>query len=344
MNFIEVTPSHDDLIHDIAFDYYGKRFATCSSDKHIKIWTIDESKGSWVSYDIPRAHQNSIWRVSWAPPEFGQLLASCSEDNTICLWEEQESTTASTSAQDRWRKFKIATCKRSVNDVKFCHRSLGLKLAAASSDGYLRIFEAVDVFDMNKWEMPIEYQVEDTNLAETGTGSNEGKASRTTSEHGLTCVSWNDCPFEAAKLAVGGYSKKVVVLSLERNNTMREECVLENHNNAVHDVAWAPAMGRSYHLIATASKEPSFKIHKLTRREDGTLAYDSTETVENSANSNTKSNIWRVTWNATGTVLATSSEDGTLSLWRRDFAGSWVNVQNLPSMAQQQMMHFYHSS
>ncbi len=28
---------HEDYIHDIAFDYYGKRLATCSSDQSIKV-------------------------------------------------------------------------------------------------------------------------------------------------------------------------------------------------------------------------------------------------------------------------------------------------------------------
>jgi hypothetical protein len=26
----------------------------------------------------------------------------------------------------------------------------------------------------------------------------------------------------------------------------------------------------------------------------------------------------------------TTSEDGTLSLWRKDFAGEWINVQDIP--------------
>jgi hypothetical protein len=42
------------------------------------------------------------------------------------------------------------------------------------------------------------------------------------------------------------------------------------------------------------------------------------------------SEIWRVAWNITGTVLITSAEDGSLACWRKDFSGEWVNVQNLP--------------
>ena len=28
---------HKDVIHDVAFDYYGRRMATCSSDQVVKV-------------------------------------------------------------------------------------------------------------------------------------------------------------------------------------------------------------------------------------------------------------------------------------------------------------------
>lgn len=29
-----------------------------------------------------------MWRVTWAHPEFGQVLATCSFDRTVAIWEE----------------------------------------------------------------------------------------------------------------------------------------------------------------------------------------------------------------------------------------------------------------
>ncbi len=151
MNFTLLEHPHQDLVNDISFDYYGKRFATCSSDKHIKIWTYDVDKKNWYCDDIPRAHHDSIWRLSWAHPEFGQLIASCAEDNTIKIWEEQE---VGYDPNNRWlKKASLSNSRRAVNDVKFCNRAFGLKLAAASADGFIRIYEAGDVFDLTKWDL-----------------------------------------------------------------------------------------------------------------------------------------------------------------------------------------------
>lgn len=51
---------HDDFVHDVQYDYYGKRMATCSSDQILRIWerssdlqlsavqAVNQEGNSWV--------------------------------------------------------------------------------------------------------------------------------------------------------------------------------------------------------------------------------------------------------------------------------------------------------
>lgn len=71
-----------------------------------------------------QAHSGSIWKVAWAHPEFGQLIASCSFDRTVCIWEEEE--------DHKWTKrATLVDSRDSVLDIKFAPRHLGLKLVRA---------------------------------------------------------------------------------------------------------------------------------------------------------------------------------------------------------------------
>ena len=52
--FHHIDTMHSDLVHDVAYDYYGKRLATCSSDMRIQVWDlvagetdVGESKEQW---------------------------------------------------------------------------------------------------------------------------------------------------------------------------------------------------------------------------------------------------------------------------------------------------------
>lgn len=89
MNF-EVTSiqaDHKDLIHDVAYDFYGRRLATCSSDQSVKVWDLDDNN-QWVCSASWKTHSGSVWKVTWAHPDFGQVLATCSFDRTTAIWEE----------------------------------------------------------------------------------------------------------------------------------------------------------------------------------------------------------------------------------------------------------------
>ena len=38
---------------------------------------------------------------------------------------------------------------------------------------------------------------------------------------------------------------------------------LTGHTSSVHDIAWAPDMGRTFYMIATASKDKTLRIWKI---------------------------------------------------------------------------------
>lgn len=46
------------------------------------------SEGKWTLSYSWKAHSGSVWKVTWAHPEFGQVLATCSFDRTAAVWEE----------------------------------------------------------------------------------------------------------------------------------------------------------------------------------------------------------------------------------------------------------------
>lgn len=82
---------HEDLIHDVAYDFYGKRLVTCSSDQRLKVWDFVERPDAsvWELNDVWKAHDSSILKAIWARPEYGQVIASCSFDRQVKIWEEQ---------------------------------------------------------------------------------------------------------------------------------------------------------------------------------------------------------------------------------------------------------------
>lgn len=51
------------------------------------MWDQD-NQGNWKLTAAWKAHSGSVWKVTWAHPEFGQVLATCSFDRTAAVWEE----------------------------------------------------------------------------------------------------------------------------------------------------------------------------------------------------------------------------------------------------------------
>ncbi|KAF8127346.1 WD40-repeat-containing domain protein [Mycena galopus ATCC 62051] len=81
-------------------DYYGKRLATCSSDRTVKVFDV-------IDGDTQKSRQVLDW-VAWAHPKFGNILASCSYDGKVLIWKEQQAP----SSTNNWAKIREHTSTR----------------------------------------------------------------------------------------------------------------------------------------------------------------------------------------------------------------------------------------
>mmetsp|Transcript_12060 Transcript_12060/g.28254 ORF Transcript_12060/g.28254 Transcript_12060/m.28254 type:complete len:102 (+) Transcript_12060:920-1225(+) len=93
-------------------------------------------------------------------------------------------------------------------------------------------------------------------------------------------------------------------------------------------------MGRSYHLIASAGQDEhgQLKVHRLNRTPDGLAPVGQGQSNESAlASADQPAGVWRVSWNATGTVLGSSGPEGVVRLWKSTFKGEWREIKAVSS-------------
>eukprot|EP01084_Bolivina_argentea_P067267 122535_1 len=76
---------HQDLIHDVQIDFYGKTLASASSDRCIRVFEITQNKHILIGELL--GHNGPVWKLSWAHPKFGTILASCGYDRQVIIWK-----------------------------------------------------------------------------------------------------------------------------------------------------------------------------------------------------------------------------------------------------------------
>jgi nucleoporin SEH1 len=309
--------NHEELIHDVAYDFYGKQIATCSSDQHIKVFDLDSTTNEWILNDSWKAHDSSIVKLSWASPEFGKILASVSYDKTVRIWEEDLDEPHASGR--RWKKLATLNDARGpLYDVAFAPSHLGLRLAAIGSDGVLRIYDALEPADLRSWTVTSEVSVLST-----------APASHLQSDFALA---WCSSRFSPEKIVVCALDQGFI---FNRNSAGKlvQAAILPDHGGLIRSVSWAPSMGRYYQLLATGCKDGKVRFFKLTERlstKPKTVNEDEDMVDENSPNVDVQvelvgqhddhhGEVWSVSWNLTGTILSSSGDDGKVRLWKASY-------------------------
>uniref|UniRef100_A0A0D9VBX2 Uncharacterized protein n=1 Tax=Leersia perrieri TaxID=77586 RepID=A0A0D9VBX2_9ORYZ len=304
----KIETGHQDVVHDIAMDYYGNRMATASSDNTIKIIGIRGNSHKQLA--TLTGHQGPVWQVAWANhPKYGSLLASCSCDGSVIIWKEG-------SKHNEWMQAHTFTEHKnsSVNSIAWAPHELGLCLACGSSDGNISVFSARSD---GGWDT--------TRIDQAHPG-------------GVTSVSWAPAISPGAlinsgvsnyqseyyyvqKLVSGGCDNSVKIWKLY-NGIWKMDCfpALEMHKDWVRDVAWAPNLGGLLpkSTIASASQDGTVVIWTSQMKQS--------EQWEGRVLCDFKTPVWRLAWSLTGNVLVVSDGNNNVTLWNEAVDGEWQQV------------------
>ncbi|KAG8939703.1 GTPase-activating protein S13 [Tulasnella sp. 424] len=333
-----VETAHEDMIHDAQLDYYGKRLATCSSDRTIKIFDVidGEKKGAGVTL---RGHSGPVWQVAWGHPKYGNILASCSYDGKVFIWKEQ--APPSGAAAGSWTKIKeYAAHSASVNSVSWAPHELGAIVACGSSDGKISVltFENDGKWNVEQFDGHVGGCTAVSWAPATLPGSLINP-STTATPNASSAPAANQqqpaSPPSVKRFVSAGCDNKVKIWvhkpsSPSGSSAWQLEETLDGHSDWVRDVAWAPNIGLPRSYIATASQDKTVCV--WTKDSPG-ARWEKT-TLEGGSGEGNKffpDVVWRASWSLAGNILAVSCGDGKVTLWKENLKGGWECVSEMTS-------------
>jgi len=310
---IIIDTQHDDMVHDSQLDYYGCKLATASSDRTVKIY--DVSGNTYAHTATLQGHEGPVWEITWSHPKFGVVLASCSFDGSVLIHRE--------SPPGSWTLIHAARGLHdsSVNGVTFAPHEYGLMCAAASSDGRVSFLShneddtwSVEYVNDNSLGVNAVTWAPYVPLANAGGGNpDEGEQQQQQQPRVATAGCDNRIRFWTRSSATGSWEEETTPLGHGAS-----------HTDWVRDVAWAPPIVPGVDVVASCSEDGTVIV--WTHKDGGGDADGTNGTWEPTLLNNFGEPVWRLSWSVTGSILAVSSGDSTVTLWKAGLDGTWKQV------------------
>jgi WD40 repeat protein len=302
-----VNLQHDGFVHCIAVDDTGRYLASSSADRTINIFvrrntveSVGDGADSWVFGCSVKEHAGAVTRVAWANPQYGCILGSIGQDMLIML------TSVSTNMSNGklvTKAAKFASFKAGIQNS-----DLLMDMAFLPPRAYHTMLFAVASLDGTVWF----YGIDQTQVAR--------KFKLSEPEHlktGVSAIAFSPCLADkdfvmAVGTAAGQF--ELYEYSSINNKFLRGELtsssgplLMASSSVPVSCIAWAPPVGRPFHLIAVCSRRGTtiFRVSKVSAapetKEKGSVF--ECELFSCSRPSVTAS------WNASGTMLSFSDDE-----------------------------------
>jgi protein transport protein SEC13 len=340
------------------FDCCILPFYLIDLDRTIKIYNVSET-----SYELSatlQGHHGAVFQLSWAHPKFGVLLASCSFDGSVIVHREQR--------PGSWNVVYHASGlhNSSVNGVAFAPQEYGLMLATASSDGRVAILKHLP---NQTWSIEYLSDcptgVNAVSWAPYGSYVNMSTGMEPTSAEQQQQQSVVEPEIERfPRIVTAGCDSCIRIYVCDGNGqwtleftspvgnsttttgtntgtlSLSSSASVVGHTDWVRDVAWAPCLLPNHNTIATCSEDRTVIIWNQPPPPSTTTSTTAdgnpSMTLSSSLSEWTgtvmhtfEHPVWRVSWSITGHLLAVSSGDSNVTLWKASLQdrNHWTQVQ-----------------
>ena len=309
-------PGHGAFVHDAVYDPSGQYFATCSSDRKLKIFSLVNQQ--WTLLCEAQDHTSTILRIAWAHPCCGLKLATTSTDQNINVYKiaRASPSTATISLADGG---VYRTSKDVALDIAFSPRQHGFLLAVAKNSG------TVELVDFSQRTQNRELSI---------SLDSPGHPISSCGKVGASAVAWCTSVVEREKIvAVGASSGSFFVYRFESGrgsiplcHSLTDAEMPISLGEKVSSISWAAAVGRKYQLVAVCSNS-QVRVLQMTPVRDpdsgGVIKYVV------SIFSTTAEKAQRVSWDPSGTLLGVACEAECVLLAKRDPTDhqSWKRIE-----------------
>ncbi|KAG8903484.1 hypothetical protein FRB99_003227 [Tulasnella sp. 403] len=342
-NSVDEWKAHDAPIVKLSWAHpeYGSVIASCSFDRTVKIWeerkqeSKSASQSPWALRATLTDARSSVRSVEFAPPFAGLKLAAISTDMHLRIYECLEAHNLA-----NWQVIEDLDMSSAPSPLLTSQGTPTLtavplepvgspSLTAPQAGGGSGAGPAT----------PTGIATNTTAAAPTRPGIGAREAD------GGWCLSWCKEKWWGEVIAVGcGTSGALKIIEIRPSlrpithltlshepatKSSRASANQQQKTHAITSVSWAPSCGRSYHLVATGSRDCLVRIWKLKPpKQAGAAGEDGQWTAIGNPMEfpDHQASVSRVEWNVTGTVLSSAGDDGKVRLFKQAYGTVWRPV------------------